>query len=79
MDKYVFYVEVYRPAYPDKGIYYRVHSAKQYCKDILSPCLTALWRVGSVKTKQEALAVLLEYAAGPKGQDVQLLMPNDEE
>ena len=76
-----YFVEAYRPPYPSKArLAYQVHTEKEFCWDILSPDLTALFCVRNVTTKAQALAALIEYAAGlgtsvyqvlpkPKGQE----------
>ena len=69
-----YYVEVCRPAYPARGISYRVFTDKEYSTDVLSPCTSAVFRVGCCRSKQEAVALVLEYAAGVKGIDVQCVI-----
>lgn len=60
----VFWVEVYRPAYPAKGIKYRVYKEKEFLRDVVDPGMTGLFRVENVTTKPEALAACLEKLAG---------------
>ena len=59
-----FYVETYRPPYPQGGIGYTVHAEKDYFRDILSCNMTAVFEVDCCRTKQEAIALVLEFAAG---------------
>lgn len=66
MNKHSFYVEVFRPAYPQRGICHRVMRAKDFSRDCLNPGMTALFRVDCVTTKQEAISCVLEYAAGKR-------------
>lgn len=63
-----YYVETFRP--PDPGHVlrqFRVIPERQYSRDCLSPTLTSLWRVDNVGNKNEALAAVLERAAGLDG------------
>lgn len=60
-----FYVETFRPATPAKvGLQYKVHQAKDFSHDAPQPTMTSVFAVGSVQTKHEALAAVLEYASG---------------
>ena len=59
----MYYVETFRPAYPQKKARVRVHSEREYQRDALSPSLTALFEV-SATSKSEALALVTEHAAG---------------
>jgi hypothetical protein len=59
-----FYVETYRPAYPDGGIHVRVHTGRDYGTDYLSPGMTSVWHVRHVRTKEAAIAAVIERAAG---------------
>lgn len=59
-----YYVETYRPAFPGRGVAVRVLSEREYSIDTLSPGMTSVWHVDHVRTKQEALAVTIERAAG---------------
>lgn len=59
-----FYVETYRPAYPEHGIHVRVHTSRDYGTDHLSPGMTSVWHVSHVRTKEEAIAAVIERAAG---------------
>lgn len=56
-----FYVAVYRP---EKGIKYIAYSEKEYSTDILPPTITVVFQVGCCATKQEAIALVMESAAG---------------
>lgn len=60
----LFYVETFRPAYPQTGLQYRVHSGQQFSRDALNPCMTAVFEVDCVRSKPEALAAVIEHAAG---------------
>ena len=59
-----FFVETYRPAYPQKGIKVRAHSGRDYGTDVLSPSMTSVWHVTHVETKEAAIAAVIERAAG---------------
>lgn len=59
-----FYVETSRPPYPARGIKIAVHKAKDFSRDVLSPCMTAVFQVDNVQTKQDAIASIIERAAG---------------
>lgn len=59
-----YYVETYRPPYPERGIKVRVHAARDYSVDTLSPDMTSVWHVTHVATKQDAVAAVIERAAG---------------
>ncbi len=58
------YVEIYRPCYPEKGVKVRTHKEKDWSRDVLSPDMTAVFFVGGVTNKTEALAVIAEKLAG---------------
>ncbi len=59
-----FYVETSRPAYPGNGITVTVHRARDYAVDVLSPGMTSVWCVDKVRTKGDAVAAVIERAAG---------------
>lgn len=59
-----YYVETARPCYPQGGLIYFVHKEKGFSRDCLSPDMTAVFKVEMVKTKAEAIAAVIEYAAG---------------
>lgn len=61
-----FYVAVYRPAYPERGIKYAVYSERQYSVDILPPAVTCVFVVGCCASKEEAVALVMESAAGAR-------------
>jgi hypothetical protein len=58
------YVETYRPCFPYKGVCVRVHKEKGFNRDALSPDMTSVWEVQGVKTKEDAIACVIEKAAG---------------
>lgn len=68
-----YYVEVYRPAYPNRGVKIAVHKEKDYSPDVLNPTCRAVFRVRYVRNRQEAIAVALEKLAG-YGTDVNLVL-----
>ncbi len=58
------YVEVCRPCFsPKRPIEYRVHKEKGFSRDVLSPDMTCVFEVDNVKTKEDAIGCILEYAA----------------
>lgn len=59
-----FYVETYRPPFPDTGVKVTVHRDRNYSADVLNPGMTSVFEVRGVRTKLEALAVMVEHAAG---------------
>lgn len=59
-----YYVEVYRPAYPQIGVKIAVHRREQFSLDALNPGMRACFRVENATSKQEAIAIALERAAG---------------
>ena len=59
-----YYVETYRPAYPQRGVRVRVHKARDFGVDLLQPGMTTVYLVECVTTKEEAIACVLERAAG---------------
>jgi hypothetical protein len=59
-----YYIEIFRPAYPEKGIYTRVHDAKTFTMDQLNPGATTLIHVSHVGTKDAAVALALESGLG---------------
>jgi hypothetical protein len=59
-----YFVETFRPAYPEKGVRVRVHADRDYATDVLHPGMTSVIEVSHVATKDEAIAVALEHAAG---------------
>lgn len=59
-----YYVETYRPAYPQRGVRVKVHKARNFGVDQLSPDMTTVYLVEYVTTKEEAIACVLERAAG---------------
>ena len=61
-----YYVETYRPAYPGRGIVTRVHAARDFSTDTLNPCMTAVFQVDKVSSKPEAIAAVIERAAGKR-------------
>lgn len=58
-----FYVEAYRPPFPEKGAHYRVHREKGFNRDLLSPNMTAVLEVSDVKNREEAIASVIECVA----------------
>lgn len=65
---HTYYVETYRPPAPVQGSYARAHKAAkgqemELPRDVLSPSLTALFRVEALNV-QSAIAMVCEYGAG---------------
>ena len=60
----LYYVETYRPPFPERGVRYRVHSQRAYSRDTLSPDMTAVFEVDNARTKAQAVALVIEKAAG---------------
>lgn len=58
-----YFVEVYKPAYPDDETRFRVHKCLlpewDSWKDYLSPTMVSLHRVTGAKTRREAVAFML--------------------
>ena len=59
-----YYVETSRPAYPGNGIKVTVHAARDFSLDVISPDMTSVWQVDKVSSKPEAIAAVIEKAAG---------------
>lgn len=59
-----YYVEVYRPCYPERGVKVRIHKESDFYQDMLHPTMTACFHVVNVDSESEAIAAVLEYAAG---------------
>ena len=61
-----FFVETFRPFdnVGNKSIHVRVHKEKEFCRDVLSPSMTAVFKVEHVKRKEEAIACCIEKLAG---------------
>lgn len=57
------FIEVYRPAYPEKGVRFKVHGP-HFTRDDLQPTMTAVFEATGVQTKEQAIAVTLEAFAG---------------
>lgn len=68
------YVEVFRPAYPDCGVKIRAHRARGFVIDQTAPTLTALFEVAGARTADEAIALVVEHAAG-HGVTVRRMIP----
>ena len=58
-----FYVETSRPPV-SRGVRIRVMNEREYSHDALSPNMTAVFEVDACRTKQEAIACVVEHAAG---------------
>lgn len=61
-----YFVETYRPPFPQTGARVRAHRDRDYSTDALHPCMTSVWHVTHVRTKDEAIAVVIERAAGKR-------------
>lgn len=61
-----YYVATYRPPHPEGGLHFIVYKDKDYAIDVLPATVTSLWRVESVTKKDEAIACVMEFAAGKK-------------
>jgi len=61
-----YYVETYRPPYPGRGLKICVHAERDYSRDVLSPGMTSVWAVQACRTKEEAIAAVVERAAGKR-------------
>jgi hypothetical protein len=59
-----YYVETYRPAYPERGVHVRAIRGRDFAEDCLSPTMTTVHAVHNVTTKEEAIACVIEHAAG---------------
>jgi hypothetical protein len=62
-----YYVETYRPAYPPYlgvGVRVRYIREKDYSVDTLSPTMSSVWKVEHVHNGMQALACVIEHAAG---------------
>lgn len=62
----IFFVYTYRPPYPENGLRVEALKEKDYCIDLLPATVTSVWRVDAVTKKQEAIAAVVEFAAGKK-------------
>ena len=60
------FVEVFRPAYPCKGIECRVIRESAFSIDTLSPGVTALFQVPNCNRAKDAVPLVLEWAAGKR-------------
>lgn len=69
-----YYVATYRPAYPSRDVCLATYKAKGFSYDLLPPTLTSLWRVDHVQSKGQAIACVIEKAAG-KGTTVSRIIP----
>lgn len=58
------FVEVTRPAYPEKGLRINVHKEGNFSRDVLSPDMTCVFKVEHVSKKEDALGVIIEKLAG---------------
>lgn len=63
-----YVVEVYRPPFPEKGVKYRVHNGSTFTVDRLSPNCSAAFRAQLCSNRDEAIALVMEYAAGKRVQ-----------
>ena len=59
-----YFVETYRPAYPEAGVHFRTTRAEKWSLDTVHPCMTAVFQVDLVKSKDEAIACVIEKLAG---------------
>jgi hypothetical protein len=59
-----FYVVIYRPPFPDRGVKHIIYREDEYGSEVTPPNITAVFRVQHVTTKQEALACCVEKLAG---------------
>jgi len=57
-----YYVETYRPNPGSLSV--RAYRERDYCRDVLSPSMTSVWRVDTVRNKEQAIAAVIEKAAG---------------
>lgn len=72
--KFTYYVETFRPCFQDGGgLKFCVTRMKQFDIDRTHPCLTALFRVENVKTRDEAIAAVIEKLAGHRVSVYQIL------
>ena len=61
-----YFVVTYRPPYPENGLKVIAYKEKDFAVDILPATVTSLWRVECVTKKEEAIAAVIEHAAGKK-------------
>ncbi len=63
-----YYVELSREQFSGKQhrqkTSYRAIREKDFSRDILSPCMIAVFRVDHVRTSTDAIAGVMEHAAG---------------
>lgn len=66
-----YYIEVYRPSFQTQRsannkikTRIKIHRGRGFCVDELHPSMTALFHVHGVQTQDEAIARVLESAAG---------------
>lgn len=64
MNNKTYYVAAYRPPYPERGLKLVVFPEKDYSIDGVPPTMTALFRVQYVNNREEAIAAVVERAAG---------------
>lgn len=66
MNNRTYYVAAYRPPYPEKGVKLAVYREKDYSLDVVPATLTALFCVEHVNNREEAIAAVVERAAGKR-------------
>ena len=59
-----YFVETFRPPHPERGLKHAVYSYREFSLDVLNAGMTAVFEVSQVSTKPEAIAAVLEHAAG---------------
>lgn len=68
-----YLVETFRPAYPDRGVRWKVHSGKTFTFADLHPCVTSLTEVHA-NGRGDAIAIVIERGAG-KNVDAHVILP----